>query len=138
MYNQDFKTLSSTNKYTKLINILKSKHPHPSDIHIHKIIKSIDVNRQYTIHVTSKIEKFKNIIVHEYIETTSKSIRSITTPIYGSFSCGRFQNIDGIINKEGSSCSIHSPAAAIKEVLDLNSSDSVRTYHLVVYVPPKM
>lgn len=79
MYNQDFKSIAATDKHSKLINILKSKHPRPSDIHINKIIKSIDVNRQYTIHVTSKIEKFKNIIVHEYIKTTGKSILSITT-----------------------------------------------------------
>ena len=138
MYNTDFKSLSVSNKYSKLVKILKSKHPCPSDLHIHRIIKAIDVNRQYTIHVTSKIEKFKNIIVHEYIETSTKSVRSITTPIYGSFSCGMFQNVNGLINKKASNCSIHSPAAAIKEVLDLNSDNSRRTYHLVVYVPPRI
>lgn len=138
MYNQDFKSLSYSNMYSKLINILKSKHPHPSDIHIQKIMKALDVNRKYTIQVTSKVEKVKNLIIHEYIETTSKSIRSISTPIYGTFSCGMFQNVNGIINKKASICSFHSPAAAIKEVLDLNCKDSSRMYHLVVYVPPRI
>ena len=137
MHNQVFQNSTLTERQNKLKRILKSKNPCPSDLHINQILNFIDYNKQYTIIVTSKIEKFKNIIVREHINTSSKFIRSNSTPIYGTFSCGLFQNINGIIHKTASSCHYSLPAAALKKIQEHKENKVIESYHLVIYVPSK-
>ena len=137
MYNQIFHITSLEEKKNKLRRILKSKAPFISDAHLNKIIQFVDYDKQYTIKVTSKIEKFKNIVVREHVETTSQEFYSHSTPIYGEFTPGLFENIYGIIKKKPSQIQTFSPKAAIKEIRTLKDEKEVVEYYLVVYFPPK-
>ena len=88
MYNQLFHMISLEEKQNKLRRIIKSKVPFISDIHLNQIMQYIDFDKQYTIKVISNIEKFKNIVVKERVETDSQMFSSVSIPIYGEFSPG--------------------------------------------------
>jgi len=137
MYNQLFHITSLEEKQNKLKRVLRSKSPFISDMHLNKIIDFIDFDKQYTIKVTSNIEKFKNIVVSEYVETESLILSSFSTPIYGEFKPGLFENIYGSIKKLPSQSSPVLPKAVIKEIREQKGEKMITSYHLVVYCPPK-
>lgn len=135
MQNQVFKITTNEEKQNKLKRILKGKLPSISNEQLHKIFQSIDYDKQYTIKATSKIEKFKNIVVHERVETSSQTFHSYSTSIYGDFEPGLFENIYGVITKVPSQTDPYSSKAAVKEIL-MKKGDKIETeYQLVVYCP---
>ena len=137
MYNQLFHMTSLKEKQNKLARVLKNKSPFISDEHLNKIIDFIDFDKQYTIKVTSNIEKFKNIVVSEHVETETTMFRSISTSIYGEFIPGLFENIYGTITKIPSKSSPVLPKAVVKEIIEQKNEKKTTSYHLVIYCPPK-
>ena len=104
---------------------------------LNKILESIDPNRRYFIQATTSPQKFLNIVTAETIQAEGTQFVSDTTPIYGTFSPGRFMNLQG--NKTILSGSMDEciPAAALKSSYGnrFMENQSVLSYTLVIYEP---
>lgn len=137
MYNQLFHITSLEEKQNKLKRVLKGKCPFISNIHLNKIMNAVNFDKQYTIKVTSNINKFENIVVNEKVETSSMNFCSFSTPIYGDVKSGLFENYFGSIKKESCQSDPLVSKAAIKEIHEKKDEKIITSYHLVVYFPPK-
>ena len=133
MYNKEFLTTSAEKKRYKLKNIILSRHPNISFEHMEQILSAVDYEKQYNIKVTKRIEKFKNIITDERIQTLEKNVCSTSVPIYGSFTSGLYENYYGE-TKHSPSIFEHSlEAAAIKTTKEKRHTIFKTTYTLVIF-----
>lgn len=137
MYNQMFYITQLEEKQNKLKRVLRGKIPFISNIHLNEIINAVNFDKQYTIKVTSNINKFENIVVNEKVETSSMNFCSFSTPIYGDVKSGLFENYYGTIKKKSEQSNPLVPKAAIKEIHEKKNKKIITSYHLVVYHPPK-
>lgn len=137
MYNHLFHITSLEEKQNKLRRVLKGKSPFISNMHLNKIVSAVDFDKQYTIKVTSNINKFENIVVNEKVETSSLNFSSFSIPIYGDVKSGSFENYYGTIKKISCQSDPFIPKAAIKEIQEVKDEKTLTSYQLVFYVPSK-
>lgn len=135
MENQNFRAVSVLEKQQKLKRILLSRAPGISEEQLQKIYAAIDFGQQYTIKVTRKVEKFKNIVTNELIETYEKRLKSESVPIYGCFGAGHFHNQNGMLSKQSVKINPMQAVAAIKKSVEYVDAKESVSYMLVVYCP---
>lgn len=134
MYNKEFHATSVEEKRCKLKKIILSRHPAISFSHMEQILSAVDYEKQYNIKVTRRIEKFKNIITNERIQTSEKDVCSSSVSIYGSFTPGFYENYYGEIKQVPSIFEHSLEAAAIKITKEKRHTVVKSIYTLVIFI----
>ena len=135
MYNKSFYQISNSDKRNKLKRVILGKNPNIPDRVLDEIVSQLDIEKQYHVKVTSKIDKFKNIITDEFVNTELKKFRSISKSLTGTFKPGIYQNTNGKVFHQDAEVKSNHIAAALKIIEEKDGLSVKKSQMVIIYIP---
>lgn len=135
MRNEFFQAEDACQKRRKMRDIIRHRVKDISKAHLELVLDAIDYERQYYVKIMRNPQKFKNIVVNEFVQTPEESTQSESFHIYGNFTSGIYTRAEGKLVSEPSELEDRIPAAALKHI-KIASAQGVRSLHeIVIYQP---
>ena len=135
MRNSFFHAENAKQKRVKMRQIIHHRAKNIKADDLDRILDAIDYDRQYFVKITSKPQKFKNIVVNEIIKNSDNDIHSESFRIYGNFTSGLYQKTEtGLVSKP-SELNESKPAAALKYTKIVSANSIRSTHEIVIYQP---